>query len=940
MVDTMIPTRSRPRGAGRPKTRPTAAVADALHSHPRVDAPRADGIRAGLANVVATVTALARDLSTPMLSLVIANVVAFCTRYVWSVILVAAVVAGGCGIYAARHFVINADVTQLISNDLPWRQREHAYQQVFTHGTQLIAAVVDAPTPELATAASQALVDRLSTDKALFHSVDSMGTNEFFVRNRFLYLPTEEVAGFTGQLAKAAPLMGQLAGDPSLRGLVSAMSLALSGVDAGQVSLDAMTRPFNMSADTIEKVLAGEPAWFSWYVLLNGQPASVSQLRRVVTIKPVLDFHALQPGQKASDGVRQAAADLNLAGRFGATVRLTGPVPIADEEFGTLKEGAVLNGVVTLAVVLLILWLALKSYRIIVAVSINLFVGLAITAAVGLALVGSLNLISVAFAVLFVGLGVDFGLQYSVRYRAERHDISNLRKALETAGARAGAPLTLAAAATAAGFLSFLPTDYRGLSELGLIAGLGMVIAFLTSITLLPALLQIFNPPGEPEPLGYAALAPVDKFLEDHRVPVIIGTLLVAVLGLPLLMNLRFDFNPTNLRSPKAESIATYLDLRRDPNVNSHSTQVLAPNVDAADAIAKQLAGLPEVARVMTLDSFVPTDQAPKLERIRAAATALRGALNPAALKPAPTDAETVAALRAGAQTLRESAEGQTGEGAKAALRLADGLTRLANAGPAQRSAVATAMVEPLKRDLGELKTSLQAAPVTRADVPPEIARDWVAPDGRARVEAGMKGDANDNEAIRAFARAVLATAPGATGEAIGIMEGGETIVHAFLQAGAWALLSISILLWVVLRRIGDVLLTLVPLLLAGVVTLEICALIDFPLNFANIIALPLLLGVGVAFKIYYVMAWRAGQTSLLQSSLTRAVFFSAMTTATAFGSLWLSSHPGTSSMGKLLALSLVCTLAAAVLFQPALMGKPRETDAESGIVPAPTAAE
>ena len=260
------------------------------------------------------------------------------------------------------------------------------------------------------------------------------------------------------------------------------------------------------------------------------------------------------------------------------------------------------------------------------------------------------------------------------------------------------------------------------------------------------------------------------------------------------------------------------------------------------------------------------------------------------------------------------------------------------NAGPAQRAAVAKAMVEPLVRDLAELRASLQAGPVTRADVPPEIAREWVSPDGHARVEAGMKGDPDDNEAIRAFARAVLATAPGATGEAIGILESGTTIVHAFLQAGAWALLSISILLWVVLRRIGDVLLTLVPLLLAGVVTLEICALIDFPLNFANIIALPLLLGVGVAFKIYYVMAWRAGQTSLLQSSLTRAVFFSAMTTATAFGSLWFSSHPGTSSMGKLLALSLVCTLAAAVLFQPALMGKPRETESDAGIVPAPGA--
>jgi uncharacterized protein len=882
------------------------------------------------ADLSARFARMVKGLSTSTLNGVIGRIVQFCTTHIWPVLLAAAVLAVACGGYAARHFNINADVTQLISSDLPWRQRELAYDRVFGQGTDLIVAVVDAPNAELASAATNALVDRLKPQTGLFQSVESASTSDFFVRNRFLFLPMEEVAGLTGRLGRSGPLLGQLAADPSLRGLVQALSLTLTGVEGGQVPLDALARPLNLSADTIEKVLAGKAAWFSWYELMSGQAPGVAESRRIVSIKPVLDFHALQPGEQASTGIRKAAADLDFAGRYGATVRLTGPVPIADEEFGTLKEGAFLNGAITIAVVLFILWLALKSSRIILAVTANLFVGLAITAAVGLLLVGSLNLISVAFAVLFVGLGVDFGLQFSVRYRAERHECAGLREALVRAGERAGAPLTLAAAATAAGFLSFLPTDYRGLSELGLIAGLGMVIAFLTSITLLPALLQLLNPAGEPEPLGYAALAPVDRFLERHRVPVIVGTLLIAALGAPLLMHLRFDFNPTNLRSPKAESIATYLDLRRDPNMSSHTAQALAPSVADADKLAKELAALPQVARTMTIDSFVPSDQPAKLARIGEAATALKRPLNPSALKPAPSDAEVVAALRSGAQNLRQAAGKETGEGAKASRRLADEMVKLADAGPAARGTVTRAMVRPLVQDLADLRTSLQAKAVTRDSIPPEIAREWVASDGHARVEAAMKGDPNDNEAIRAFARAVLATAPTATGEAIGILESGSTIVRAFLQAGFWALLSISILLFVVLRRIGDVLLTLVPLLLAGVVTLEICALIDFPLNFANIIALPLLLGVGVAFKIYYVMAWRAGQTSLLQSSLTRAVFFSAMTTATAFGSLWLSSHPGTSSMGKLLALSLVCTLAAAVLFQPALMGRPRNNGDEA----------
>ena len=219
----------------------------------------------------------------------------------------------------------------------------------------------------------------------------------------------------------------------------------------------------------------------------------------------------------------------------------------------------------------------------------------------------------------------------------------------------------------------------------------------------------------------------------------------------------------------------------------------------------------------------------------------------------------------------------------------------------------------------------MKAQTITRENLPPALARDWVTPDGQARIDVAPKGDPNNNEVLRIFARAVQTVAPDATEGPISILEARRTVVTAFIVAGGCALVSIAIILLITLRRVSDVLLTLIPLLLAGVVTLEICVLIGMPLNFANIIALPLLLGVGVAFKIYYIMAWREGQTNLLESVLTRAVTFSACTTATAFGSLWFSSHPGTSSMGKLLAISLMTTMAAAALFQPILMGKPRQ---------------
>jgi hopanoid biosynthesis associated RND transporter like protein HpnN len=436
---------------------------------------------------------------------------------------------------------------------------------------------------------------------------------------------------------------------------------------------------------------------------------------------------------------------------------------------------------------------------------------------------------------------------------------------------------------------------------------------------------MLLKPPGEPEEMGYRALAPVDRFMERRRIPVIAGTVLAVVGGLPLLYWLQFDFNPLNLRSPKVESVATFLELRSDPALQASSIYVLAHNREAAQADVEKLSRLPEVSSVKTIESFIPDDQAPKLAAIRQLASVLDPVLQPDPRKRPPTDAENINALKAAVANLTQAAGTQTGRGATAAKRLAENLAKIAEGDEALRARAHAAMIPPLKTALDELRNYLQAQPITLETLPDAIAQAWVTRDGRRRIEILPKGDPTDNETLRRFARAVQQVEPNAIGGPISILESGRTVVRAFFEAGFWALGSITILLWIVLRRFGDVLLTLIPLLMAGVVTMEVMVLLGMELNFANIIALPLLLGLGVAFKIYYIMAWRAGQTDLLQSSLTRAVMYSACTTATAFGSLWLSSHPGTSSMGKLMALALVTTMAAAVLFQPVLMGPPRE---------------
>ena len=860
-----------------------------------------------------------------MLGTAILRLVDFCARRSLWVLFAAAILTGSCAVYTVKHFAVNTDTTALFPPNLPWAQRAFQYMRAFPEPG--IIVVVEASTPENVEQAASKLAAALAKRKDLIRLVREPQGGAFFKHDGLLYLPTGQVEQLTQGLSKGSPLIATLAADPSLHGSLEALSNGLAGVRAGYLPLDAMTRPMEMASDTAQAALAGRPAHFSWQALASGHPADPGQLRRFIEVDPVLDYHALEPGRAASNAIEQTARELKLGPEFQASIRLTGLVPINDDGFATLTKNAGLNAAISLAAVGLILWLALRWGRLIFAVVLTISAGLAASVAFGLFLVGALNLISVAFLVLFIGLGIDFGIQFGVRYRAERHEFGNLRSALRSAARKAGPPLALAAAATAVGFGSFVPTDYRGLSELGEIAGAGMVIAFLSSVTLLPALLAVLKPPPERAPMGFAALAPVDRFLGRHRMAIVVVTIGAIAAASPLLMFLRFDFNPLHLRDAKAPSVATFLELRKDPQIGANAIEVMTPNLAAADALAQRLSVLPQVAKASTLDRLIPADQDRKLELIRKAAASIEPSLNPQSVEPPPSDRQTIEALNATAASLSQIAANKGGPGAEAARRLSGLLVQLAQAQPDIRQRVETAIGEPLKVSLDDLRQALQPQHITRETIPAELKRQWLTPDGSARVQVLPKGDPDNTAVLRQFVTAVLAVAPNATGPAVLLYEAGKTVVRAFVEAGAFAIAAIVLLLAITLRRVRDVLLTLIPLLVAGIVTLELAVALGIRLNFANIIALPLLLGVGVAFKIYYMLAWRSGRTALVQSTLTRAVIFSAMTTATAFGSLWMSADPGTSSMGELMALALLSTMAAAVLFQPALMGPPRKAE-------------
>jgi len=843
----------------------------------------------------------------------ICRTVEFSRRHAGMLAAVILVLALGASYYVAHGISIDSDTGKLVDPNLPWQKAAADLDRQFPQNQDLLLAVVDGATPDQSSDAAAELARRMALRPDLFRYVRQPDASPYFRRYGLLFLSTAEVQDFTDHLISAQPFLGTLAADPSVRGVLDAIDLLAQGALRGAVEPARIDPPLVAVADSVDAAAAGRRRPLSWQSLLTGRKAQTGELRHFVLARAVLSYGQVDAASKAIGEIRAAASEAGFGPENGISVRVTGPVALNNDQLAALSESATVSTVLCLG--LLCFWLAigLRSARTLAAVFLTLIVGLVGCAAFAVRFVGPFNPVSIAFAPLFIGIAIDFGIQFCVRYSAERIGTEPIEAMRRTAG-RVGLPLTVAAASTAVGFLSFVPTAYLGVRDLGLIAGAGMVIALVLNLTLLPAILTLVRARAEPHAAGFAWGAALDGFLNLRRRAVIAVAVVLVALAAAALPRLRFDFNPVDLENPRAESVRTLFDLMADPNTSPYTIDFLAAPA-AARAAADTLGSLPEVARVLSLGSFIPQDQAPKLDILADAASLLGPTLSPAAVRAAPGPPEILAAVGRCADDMARLG----GHGDPAAARLAAALRGIAGRGPGALALLADNLSAGIGRRLDDLREVLRAGPVSIDTLPPEFRRDWVAPDGRWRAQVFPRGDARDNETLRRFARAVQRVVPQAVGSAIAVDEWTALAPRAFATAGVLALVTISVLLIAVLRRLRDVALVLVPLLVAGILTLGAASLLRFSVNFANIITLPMMLGIGVAFDIYFVMRHREGESGFLGSPTARGVVFSALTTGTAFGSLALSRSPGMAEMGKFLGLALFFILACTLFVLPAL---------------------
>ena len=862
--------------------------------------------------------------------------VRFVTRIPGWVLFISFTLVAAAGFYAAGHLGVITDTSEMLSEKLRYLQIYRHYKKEFPHSYDRIVIVIDGLTPDLASDARDRLASALRKHSDLFHWVYLPGDDTFFKKEGLLFLSVSELETLGDRLAQAEPLMASLVERPDLQGFFSILSLAMDAEKKGE-RID-LSPVFSELTDTLRHINHKRFYQLSWMRLMSGSGSSPST-RQFVIVQPAVNYETVLPGKTSISIIRDIVKDLNLVPDRGIKVMLTGDIPMQYDELKSVTQGAKTAGLLSFIMVSIVLITGLGSFRLVLATLAPLIAGLVWTAFFAALAVGHLNMISVAFAVLFIGLSVDYAVHLCLRYRELLVEGIPSREAIIASARDVGPSLILCALTTSIGFYSFMPTDFSGVAELGLIAGTGMFIGLFSNLTILPAVIAVLPLSASGNRPYYIKLGGSAFFFKFLTIPYKHGRLLritavfLTMAAFWYVPKIRFDSNPINLRDPHAESIIAFKKLLEDPNSSPWSLESLAPNKQQAAERAERFKTLQMVRHALTLESFIPKDQQDKLDIIYDLSMIMDPVVNARIDALRTVDpSEEIKSLKSFVKRLQERAAAKSvQQGPDLSQNLLSELLRFmkeTEALPPDQQAIRIsvlreAVLGSFPSRVRDLKLALSAQSVSERDIPADLKSEWVGVSGVRRINVVPRKNPSNDEEIRKWIQEARTVDQDITGYAVLIMEGGKVVLNAFKEAFTASLAAISLLLLLLMPYKRDALIVFFSLILAGILTGGLMVLSGIDLNFANIIALPLILGIGVDNGIHIVHRFRKALSrpvTILETSTARAIVFSTLTTICSFGNLAVSPHVGMASMGKLLTIGISMALLTAILIIPAFL--------------------
>ena len=819
----------------------------------------------------------------------------------------------GLGLWLSLSFLgVNTNTSEMIDPDVPYRVAQAKFEQAFPDSNDQILVIIRADSPDGLDIFSAELAAAFETSD-LVRSVSHPPSDLFFQKNGLLYLETDALESQLAQLTEAAPLIERLTLSPKTDTLFDILT-QLAEQESETESADKLLLAL---AKTLKANLAGQSEPLSWQESFSQDQSEFYQT--VITLDPVLDWSRLRPAAPIQDLVDTLSQQVSQTTQINADVAVTGDPALRSDELKSVSQGIGLAFLISFIVVGFILIYALRSFTLAACVLMVLIISILVTAGFAALIYGQLNLVSVAFTVLMVGLGVDFAIHLLMHLQGQRRGGLSIPATFYRSSRKMGTALVLTAPSTALAFLSFVPTKFVGIAQLGVVASIGVVIAFLVATSFLPAIFS-YLPVAHAPKVNERSYSHGDKNIKISSSKHPYLALLVICLGmasLAVVPKARFEADPMALRAKTAPSVTAFNLLFDQTETRPYRLSILADSPEAAQKIGEDITQFETVETTQSLLSFIPKDQYDKLDLIDYTAIGLEFALSGEGVAPV-SGAEPAADLE---QALQEY-------DTPAARELE----------PILRQWREQTVTEPnlqafTERDLffywphqrDRLRKQITASEVTLADLPESLIQRYRAENGQNRLDIIPANDVRNIQARKAFVEEVVQFAPGATGSARTVQDAGDIIRKSMLQAVITALIAVSALLYFVVRNGRLVIIMLVPLILAAILTTATGVIVNLPYNFANVIVLPLLIGIGVDSSLHLALQNRAENhqnktVSMIDKITPRAVVFSAVTTIASFGSLSFSAHRGTASMGLLLMISIIWVLICTLSVTPALI--------------------
>jgi hypothetical protein len=818
-----------------------------------------------------------------------------------------------------------------------------------------VVVAVEAGSFEGARAYAVRLTEALRASATLFPRIAYRIDPARFEGRALLYLSTAELREIRDKIFDHQEFMESFAGDPSLARLLEGINTQIAAAfvsnlfDIGlhekdlpvdtrflRVLLDQMVSrlerpgPYRSPWETLFS-FGDEPPQDSGYFLSDDK----SLLFILVEIPPA-QKGSFVGDQAAIETIRTAVAELRP--EFpGVQAGVTGAPALSNDEMTAAFRDSSIADVLAFALTLLVMVLAFARVGKPLLMLGVLAVTLAWSMGVVTLTVGHLTLFSVMFISIVVGIGIDYGIYYLFRYEEEIFLGRSLREALELSAARTGPGMLIGALTAAGTFFVLMLTDFRGVQELGFIAGMAILIAWAGMMTLFPALLVLVDRRHADRPRGRQPRA---HQLERLRVPfldrvvgfpraVLTAAALLTAFSIWAAPRVGFDYNVLNLQAKGTESVAWARRILSSTGRSGFNGLSSASSLEELRAKQAAFEKLPSVSDTDSVLRVIPDDQAEKIAVIESFAplvTPIRvgrsSALDLDRLKQVLGDTKRrfdVVAAEAGDKLPAEVRAVR--EKTIAVMRLLERKSR-----DSVEAALGYLQVQ-LYRDFVSkfhgLQRNLNPTTVTQGDVPEEIRRKFIGQNGRFLLEVEPKVNIWEKAGATQFVRELRTVDPDVTGPPVITYEATVLMERAYLSGCVYAFVLVGGLSLLMIRRLRASLLGLVPMALGVLWTIGLMHVCGIDFNLANIWGLPLIIGTSAEFGLNVLLSHLEGQAHggpLVARSAVMGVTLNGLTTMVGFGSLMIASHQGIFSLGLLLTLGSACGLAAALIVLPVLL--------------------